>query len=86
VALCHQGKNFGTYEIGAQVNIRASLDYAEKRKLLSLLGLNFEHSLLQPVDSSHTGCTTKDVDNIMERKFNGKFAILFTTYLPVNSL
>jgi hypothetical protein len=46
----------GTYWIGGWVDPRADLHDVEKRKFLTLLGLNSDPSVVQPVASDYTDC------------------------------
>jgi hypothetical protein len=51
-----RGKSPGTHWIGGWVDHRAGLDDVEKRKFLTLPGLELDTSVVQPVASRHTDC------------------------------
>jgi hypothetical protein len=63
----------GTHWIGGWVGPRAGLDYVEKRKFLTLLGLELRPSVVQPVASRYTDWAIPTHDALRET-FKIKFA------------
>jgi hypothetical protein len=51
----------GTHWTGGWVSPTAGLNDMEKRKLLTLPGLEFRSQVLQPVASRYTDCATADL-------------------------
>jgi hypothetical protein len=62
----------GTHWIGGWLDPRAGLDDVEKRKFLTLPGLNSDPSVVQPIANRHTDCAIPaPVRRLQEMKSDG---------------
>jgi hypothetical protein len=59
-----RGRAAGTHWIGGGVDPRAGLDDLEKRKFLTLSGLELQPSVAQPVASRYPGYSTRVLESL----------------------